>query len=66
MVKTFAIFFGRHFFSFANANKLLPLNKHSSDTFPNTPDANCETVSGKQCGRANLEHLVLNKQYERV
>jgi hypothetical protein len=26
---------------------ILPLNMHSLDTFPNTPDANCETVSGK-------------------
>ena len=25
---------------------ILPLNKHSLETVPNTPDANCETVTG--------------------
>ena len=45
MVKAFAIFYGRNFLVLQMPINILPLNKHSLETVPNTPDANCETVS---------------------
>jgi len=44
MVKAFAIFLADTFLVLQMPINILPLNKHSSDTVPNTPDANCETV----------------------
>jgi hypothetical protein len=47
MVKAFAIFLADTFLVLQMPINILPLNKHSLDTFPNTPDANCETVIAK-------------------
>jgi len=48
MVKAFAIFLADTFLVLQMPINILSLNKHSLDTVPNTPDANCETVRRKR------------------